>query len=214
MSPSEVVALLSAEKPNLHHLDSDPQNWRIRRDVLEWMAVNVEPGWRTLETGCGYSSIVLAACGAEHTVISPSASEHERIRAWCGEHGIPTGALTFVAAPSEVALPGLEGGDLDMVLVDGCHGFPWPFLDWFYTAEKLRVGGRLIVDDTDLRTGDVLRSFLCSEKERWAHLKDFKRTSLFEKISEDVLKGAEWTTQPWCAKRVSRLGRIRQRMET
>ena len=50
----------------------------------------------------------------------------------------------------------------DLVLIDGVHGFPMPLVDLYVTADKLRVGGVLVIDDTHLcsrgRLVDVLKS--------------------------------------------------------
>ena len=35
-------------------------------------------------------------------------------------------------------------------LGDPTHGFPYAVLDWFYTAPRIPVGGRLLVDDAQL----------------------------------------------------------------
>ena len=56
-----------------------------------------------------------------------------------------------------------------LVLIDGSHSFPSPFIDWYYTAFRLRVGGFLVVDDTQLWTGHVLKRFLEAEPDWGAH---------------------------------------------
>jgi hypothetical protein len=126
------------------------------------------------------------------------------VAAWCQEHGVGTAGVSFVAEPSERALPALADDLLDLVIIDGCHAFPWPFLDWFFTAEKLRVGGLLIVDDVQLRTGALLRDFLKAEAGRWSLERDFRTASLFRKTSEGVLAGIWWGAQPWGAKPIPR----------
>ena len=116
---------------------------------------------RTLETGTGASTIVFAASGASHTAISPARDEHERIARYCAERGISLGAVRFVAEPSHVALVrSWTAEPLDVVLLDGAHAFPYPILDWFWTAPHLRVGGQLLVDDAHLASVNVLVRFL------------------------------------------------------
>jgi hypothetical protein len=44
----------------------------------------------------------------------------------------------------------VNGGPLDFVLIDGCHGLPLAIIDWFYAAQRLRSGGIVVVDDTHL----------------------------------------------------------------
>jgi hypothetical protein len=81
---------------------------------------------------------------------------------------------------------------LDLVLIDGRHGFPAPFIDFYYVAEKLNINGLLVVDDTWVWTGDVLKQYLLSEPE-WELEADFSpRTSIFRKLAH----GSQ--TKEWC----------------
>ena len=56
--------------------------------------------------------------------ITPDAREADRIRQYCGDHGIDTSLLTFHHQPSERVLPKLDLEPLDLVLIDGSHSFP------------------------------------------------------------------------------------------
>ena len=115
----------------------------------------------TLETGTGVSTIVIAASGASHVAISPARDEHERIARYCAERGISLERVRFVAEPSHVALQErCTPEPLDLVLLDGAHAFPYPILDWFWTAPHLRVGGHLLLDDAHLASVNVLVRFL------------------------------------------------------
>src|SRR5262249_457194 len=97
---------------------------------------------------------------------------------------------------SENALPQLRPTGLDLVLIDGCHGFPAPFIDWYYAGSGLKANGILIIDDTQLWTGDVLRKFLIAEPD-WQHDCDvLSRTAVFRKLNaSELLK--EWPLQPY-----------------
>lgn len=192
------VAKLRESRPMLHG-DTELQQFRIGFEVLEWLAGAVQPGQATLETGCGYSTIVFAAAGARHSVVSPIPQEHERVRHWCREHGIECKDLEFIVRTSQDVLPRFRVDPLDLVLIDGCHAFPIPFLDWYYGASRLRKGGLCVVDDTQIRTGWTLRDFMSSETAHWTLREEWERTAVFEKTGEPVA-GAEWTDQPWCAK--------------
>ena len=61
---------------------------------------------------------------AHHMCITPDAREADRIRQYCGDHGIDTSLLTFHHQPSERVLPKLDLEPLDLVLIDGSHSFP------------------------------------------------------------------------------------------
>src|SRR3972149_3242871 len=49
--------------------------------------------------------------------------------------------------PSHDVLPQLPERRLDLVLLDGAHGFPYPILDWWYVAPRVRIGGAVLLDD-------------------------------------------------------------------
>lgn len=130
-------------------------------DALAWLEANLAPEMTTIETGAGASSIVFAASGARHTTISPSADEHRRIEAYCADHDVSPSNVTFIAGSShEVLGNGWQGEPLDVALIDGAHGFPYPTLDWVLLAPHLKVGGHVLVDDAHLDSVYPLVEFL------------------------------------------------------
>ncbi|HXA41991.1 MAG TPA: class I SAM-dependent methyltransferase [Candidatus Solibacter sp.] len=195
------VAELLRDPPSLH-LDETGRatSWRLADDVLDFLDRNVTADSRTLETGEGVSTILFALKGASHVCVSPNEYSVQRIRDFCDAHGISTDRVEFTMTPSDIALPKLKGLELDLVLIDGGHGFPIPFLDWHYTAQLLKVGGYVIVDDTQLWTGHVLKEFLMTEPE-WDIQSDLHpRSAIFRKNS-DGGPGKEWLGQPYVASR-------------
>jgi hypothetical protein len=177
--------------------------------VLAYITATVRPTDRTIETGAGHSTIAFARAGAEHTCIVPAATEIEAIRRFCATHGVGLGRVVFHVSRSEDVLPRLDLGPLDFALIDGSHSFPQVFIDWFYLARPLRVGGTLIVDDTQLWTGRVLREFLSAEP-GWRLRATFAgRTAIFSKTA-DADPGRNWTEQPYVARR----GRLRRSVAT
>ena len=175
-------------------------NWQLGADALALLLDSVRPGDRTLETGCGYSTVAFALAGANHTVVSPAQREHERIREWCAAHGVSTRAVTFVVGHYEDCLPNLGDGPLDFALIDGADAFPIPFLDWYYAAARLRTGGLVMVDDTHLLTGEILRDFLASESSRWRRVRELPTTAVFERLGSDLIPHQDWCGQPYCAR--------------
>jgi DNA-binding transcriptional LysR family regulator len=115
--------------------------------ALEWLEREVEPGLATLETGAGSSTLAFARGGADHIAVTPSAGEEQRIRAQADRMGIDHSKVRFELGPSHEVLPKLDARPLDLVLIDGAHGFPYPVLDWWYVAPHLKVGGRMLIDD-------------------------------------------------------------------
>ena len=139
----------------------------------------------TLETGAGASTVVFAARGASHTAISPVADEHERIRRYGVEHGIAMDRVRFIAESSHTALLHTWTPEpLDVVLVDGAHSFPFPTLDWMYTAPHLRVGGRMLVDDAYQPAVNVLSRYMTANPAWELETVPGHRTPVFRKLHE------------------------------
>ncbi len=195
------VAELIRDPPRLH-LDETGgvTSWRLADDVLDFLDQNVTSESRTLETGEGVSTILFALKGASHVCVSPNEYSVQRIKEFCAANGISTDRLQFTMTPSDIALPTLNGLELDLVLIDGGHGFPIPFLDWHYTAQLLKVGGYMIVDDTQLWTGQVLKDFLITEPEWEVHLDLHPRSVILRKKLNGG-PGKEWVGQPYVVSR-------------
>lgn len=150
----------------------------------------------TLETGSGLSTLVFAMKGGEHFAVTPNANESQAIRQYAASHGIDVSRVRFVNEASERALPALETPPLDLVLIDGKHAFPWPTLDWFYTADRLRLGGVVIVDDTQLWAVQLLVKFLSADQRAWRLVNRTRKAAAFEKITPSVHDVA-WYMQPF-----------------
>jgi hypothetical protein len=215
------IETLLSEMPRFHAMFAQDRtaipnavSHGIQAAILHWIGQNVRPGFHSLETGCGYSSIAFISAGARHTVVSPTQSEHESIQKWCVDHEVSLENARFLAGRSQAILPTLETESLDVVLIDGDHAFPGPYLEWAFTADRLKKDGVLIVDDTDLVTGTILESFLLMERHNWI-LEDTKgKTSFFRKLVDGTVTQPEWHgLQPFAAKRDrSVLRRIRRKL--
>lgn len=166
----------------------------VTEEVLSFISQHIDDSSHTLETGCGLSTTILAFLGARHICITPDQSEIERIQDYCKSNSIAIDGITFYPHGSETVLPNLDCEPLDLVLIDGRHGFPAPFIDFYYTADKLKIGGLLVIDDTYLWTGDVLKQLLLLEPE-WKLEADFApRACVFRKLA-DGTQSKEWTQQ-------------------
>jgi methyltransferase family protein len=192
---------LLAEPPVLHvAADGTPAPFESSEEILRTIDEHVGDGSHTLETGAGLSTVLFALKGSNHTCVVPFAEEVDRIKKWCAGEGVSTERVRFVTERSEDALPAMDGEPLDLVLIDGGHAFPSPFIDWYYAARRLRPGGILIVDDTQLWTGRVLDRFL-REEPGWERIRNVPmRASVFRCTAEPGdLK--EWVHQPYVVKR-------------
>jgi hypothetical protein len=155
---------LRAAPPGLH---ADGEYWGLAWSALAWIEENAHPGMATLETGSGASTIVFAAAGTDHEAVTPDPGEEQRIRADCTGRGIDTSRVRFRCGFSHDVLQAWQPRPLDLVLIDGAHGFPYPILDWWYLARHVRVGGRVLLDDAYLPAVGVIVDFV-RESPAWA----------------------------------------------
>jgi hypothetical protein len=170
--------------------------WGTDRECYALIADTVRPGMHTLETGSGLSTVIFAASGADHTCVTPSADEAARILAYCERQDVSTDALRFELGASDEVLPRLAGGPpLDVVFVDGNHGYPTPMIDWFYAASRLVPGGLLILDDIPLPAV----AHLCAFIERDPRFSVHRRTAKW--IAYRTVAGGslrqDWFEQPF-----------------
>jgi hypothetical protein len=164
-----------------------------------------------LETGAGLSTVVFAINRTDHICIVPDGSQVARIREYCSDKGIPTDRVHFIVDQSQNVLPASKLRDIDVALIDGSHSFPVTFLDFYYVALGLKVGGLLVVDDTNLWTGKAIKQFLSTEPE-WKIKAEFPRSVAFEKIAQANLD-KDWVHQRFTT-RMSRVPRALARLRT
>jgi Methyltransferase domain len=193
----ELDKILS-DPPRIHESGGHLVSWALSVEALKFIYDNIDDSSNTLETGCGLSTVVFALTGAQHTVVAPVGREFEILKNYCLERNIIVDHVDFVPNASQDFLPTMDPTPLDLVLIDGGHGFPTPYIDWFYTAGRLKENGYLIVDDVMLWSCQILHDFLMAQPQ-WELVDYYNgRTSIFRKLS-DGAERLEWTQQPLVA---------------
>jgi hypothetical protein len=204
---------LLADPPRLHAFQPSPgtpaglfkpgeliNRWKLSDEELVFIERHVDKNSRTIETGAGCSTIVFAMKGTHHTCIVPDRALSERIVTFCKEKGIPVSGLHFIIEPSEKALPRIEEKNFDLALIDGRHGFPQPFLDWYYVAEILKIGGYVVIDDLHAWVCETLAAFLLAEKKDWALAHESLGGCAFKKLGNGT-QTSDFDGQPYVASR-------------
>jgi hypothetical protein len=184
---------LRASPPGLH--GAGDEYWGLAWAALAWLEENVSAGMATLETGSGSSTLVFAARGAEHEAVTPDPAEEERIRRECERRGIDSSSVRFRIGLSHEVLPRLEPRPLDLVLLDGAHGFPYPVLDWWYVAPHVRVGGLVLLDDAYMPPVRVLVDALRKQPAWEVAAAVGPRTVAVRKVAEG-LPPFDWHGEP------------------
>ncbi len=177
------IEALIEERPKLHfNSKGERVSWGITPEVLLFLRDIAKAGDRTIETGAGLSTICLTGLHCRHTSIMPDARIKETVLEKCADLGLSAYSLNFIIEKSQDYLPSLGEDEFDIVLIDGDHAFPMPFFDYYYLGKRLKVGGVLIIDDTLLWTGEVLKDFLMLEPE-WEYIKNVSNNaSAFKKL--------------------------------
>jgi predicted O-methyltransferase YrrM len=207
---------LLSDSPRLHRVGPGvPISYQLSDQALHFIDRNVSENSYTLETGAGISTVLFTSKRANHICIVPEPDLADRVREYCQQRSISVDRLNFHIGKSETILPGLAVQELDLVLIDGQHAFPTPFIDWYYTADKLRVGAMLLIDDIQLWTGRVLKEFLNEEPE-WSLIEELSgRTAVFVKKKE-YNHDKWWGQQPYILRKSRvpiRVSEVRQAVE-
>jgi len=181
---------LRALPPGLH--GEGNEFWGLAWPALRWLEREVRPGMATLETGAGSSTLAFAAGGADHVAVTPEPGEETRIRAQADRLGIDHSRVRFEIGPSHEVLPRLDPAPLDLVLIDGAHGFPYPVLDWWFTAERLKPGGRMLIDDAYMPPVAVLVDALRAQS-GWTVAESVGYRTVVVRKETDALPFWDWS---------------------
>jgi hypothetical protein len=193
-SDARVAAALdwAAQQPGWWH-DSGNLNPGVLRAIANHGA---RIGAReTAETGCGLSTVVLSALAECHTCFTVALGNSlERVQS---VPHLRSDHVNFVLGPSQLTLPRHSfTRPLDLVLIDGPHGFPFAHMEYFYFYQRVRKGGVLVVDDIHIPTVrqmyDVLR-----DDAMWTHLEDVLTTAFFQRTDAPLFDpfGDGWERQ-------------------
>ncbi len=195
ITPSgDIVQQILTDQPAFHL--GGAWRWDAMPETLQAIRRLVRPGHVTLEVGTGVSTVIFAACGAQHTAVSPDPKEHQLIREYCQSIGVDVNNLEFVVGFSDDVLPKLltRERNLDVALIDGAHCFPFPVIDWYYAARALKVGGKLLLDDVPIpATQPVFRHMTVEPGWRLDGILD-SRAAEFT-LLEEPAPGDDWEEQ-------------------
>lgn len=179
----------------------------IEAALARFLYDSVSEQSKTLETGSGISTLVFALRQSRHIAVTPSPDEVSNIQGYAATNHVSLDRVEFVVESSDKYLPRCEATDLDLVLIDGKHAFPWPIIDWFFTADKLKQNGLVVLDDLQMSSVSMLGDFL-REDPRWQVERSFGRRTLVVKKISDSIHDVAWHMQPYITRRYGRKARL------
>jgi len=126
-------------------------------------ASNRLPIRRSVETGCGATTLLLSHLSKHHTVfaldIGGSVANVRRSPL------LREGVVSFVDGPSQRTLPQHHfTAKLQLAVIDGPHAYPFPDLEYYWLYPHLETGSLLVLDDIHIRSINNLFHFLRSDE--------------------------------------------------
>src|SRR2546423_1920209 len=181
MQTQEITERLLADNPQLHFASEDvarevvqytgldfkagPTNFAVEPFVIRYLAKVVKNDHLTLETGGGHTTVLLAALSRHHTCVTPDTKSIELITSYMDKVGISREKVTFLAEPSEIALPKIVMPEkLDLAFIDGNHAYPIPAIDWHFIDLNLKIGGIIGLDNAEIPSVEEVSVYLEKNK--------------------------------------------------
>jgi Methyltransferase domain len=116
------------------------------------------------ETGAGASTLLCSHLSEHHTVFAVDAGTGS-VRSIQDHPLLRKERVTFVEGPTQMTLPAHTFSQkLQLALIDGPHGYPFPDLEYFYLYPHLDSDALLIVDDIHIPTITNLFEFLSADE--------------------------------------------------
>jgi hypothetical protein len=122
------------------------------------------PVRHSVETGSGASTLLFSHVSEDHTVFAVDAGTGS-VRSIQVSPLLRREAVTFVEGPTQVTLPRHTFAHrLQLALIDGPHGYPFPDLEYYYLYPHLDPDALLIVDDIQIPTITNLFDFISADE--------------------------------------------------
>lgn len=142
------------------------------------------PVRRSAETGTGKSTLLLSHLSDHHTVFTlDDDGTGNSLREVRESPFLRREVVEFVVGPTQQTLQQHHCSEpLDLVLIDGPHGFPFSQLEYFHFYPRLAPGALLIVDDIHIRAVNDLFRYV--RDDAMFALEDVVRTTAFFRRTE------------------------------
>ena len=130
-----------------------PYDWHgagtMQRKALVAIARHAErigPIHRSVETGSGKSTLLFSHLSSDHHVFAvDDGASITRVR---NSPLFRAANVTYIEGPTQITLPQYRfPHKLQIALIDGPHGYPFPDLEYYYFYPIIERGGLLLVDD-------------------------------------------------------------------
>jgi hypothetical protein len=145
-----------------------PSDWHgagtMGRSSLTAIARHAErigPIRQSVETGSGKSTLLFSHLSSDHRVFAVDAGASiSQVRS---SPLFRAANVTYIEGPTQITLPQYRFSQkLQIALIDGPHGYPFPDLEYYYFYPVIERGGLLLIDDLPIpsigRMFDIIKS--------------------------------------------------------
>lgn len=156
---------------------------------------------RSVETGAGKSTLLLSHLSEQHTVFALDAGQSLSNAA--DSRLLRKAHVRFIDGPSQHTLMNHTFTEpLQLVFIDGPHGFPFPNMEYWKLYPHLEAGGLLVIDDIHIPTIRQLFDFL-REDAMFRLIETVGKTAFFERTTAEMFSPVEdgWWLQNYNTRR-------------
>jgi predicted O-methyltransferase YrrM len=156
----------------------------------------------SVETGCGKSTILFSRLSKSHLSFALDDREYEHSSVdyfvKCPESA--RDRCKFVFGPTQATLSSFKFEQpIDVALIDGPHGFPFPQLEYHYLYPHMRAGSLLVLDDIQIpHIHDVFKLLACDDM--WSLIEiPSGQAALFRRTGAPMVNpaGDDWWLQAY-----------------
>jgi hypothetical protein len=144
----------------------------------------------SVETGSGKTTVLFSHISLDHKVFAVDAG-NKSIDAVRSHPLFNSKVVEFIEGPTQKTLPQYQfDHKIQVALIDGPHGYPFPDLEYYYLYPHIAEGGLLIVDDIHIATIRNLFNFL-KEDAMFELLEVVQQTAFFRRTAEELFSPIE-----------------------
>lgn len=139
----------------------------------------------SMETGSGVSTIVFSHLSADHKVF---AVEHGNgsISNVRNSSLFNASSVEFIEGPTQLTLPKFTfQNKLQLALIDGPHGYPFPDMEYYYIYPQLETGALLLLDDTQIPNIRNMYEFIKAD-DMFDLVDEFGNTAFFRRTDAET----------------------------
>ena len=157
----------------------------------------------SVETGAGKSTLLFSHLSKSHKVFAIDDGNGSLTNV-IKSPLLNQSTVEIIEGPTQITLPKYNfSGKLQLALIDGPHGYPFPELEYFYIYPLLEEKALLIIDDIDIPT--VYNMFQFIKADDMFELIDIvEKTAFFQRTNEPTFSptGDGWWLQKYNEQKV------------